>query len=237
MNLPNCQILQEILSQVPFRVHNVKLDTLNVEHDRPMALLRHYDHLLDDIKSTITLDLPLLKRMNDEMHCAQAAALLGIDMQYFATPIHVKLSGTAVLVFDELTLAVFVNFTNTAKDSQVLFVDDLIQAATPTTGRLQAATMAAVYQEAARIAFCGNAYVLYKQAQTIGELMSVDLMGETWTIVTADDYIRLPNSHAMATTHTLNTLRDHRNESLIDVLSAIQDKVKAQIGDVTAQSS
>lgn len=44
-------ILQEVLTDdVPFRVHNVKIDKFIYEQDLPLMLLAHYDRLSDELK-------------------------------------------------------------------------------------------------------------------------------------------------------------------------------------------
>lgn len=204
-------ILQELFSQdLPFRVHNVKIDTLLCQKDLPMMFLAHYDSLPDDIKAAKPLNLDLLKHMNDKVSADQACQLLGLPLGTIKPATHIKIIGTSVLVLDELPLAIHLQFTNTAKENQPLYGDNL---------------QTLVQEEAKRYLLCGNVHILHKNPTNT--LVSIDLEDNEFTIHTNDNYTRLPNAHALATTQTLNTLKNNTPQSLDYLTLAIDDKVMA----------
>lgn len=205
-------VLQELLAyDLPFRVHNVKLDTLVCQKDLPMMFLAHYDSLPDDIKAQKPLDVTLLRHMNDKMSASQACTLLSLPQGSIQAAWHIKFTGTTVIVLDDFPLALHLQFTNTAKSSQHLYGKD---------------PKALVQQQAIQYVFAGNVNVLHKtNAKT---LTSTDLDNQEYTILQHDGYTRLPNTHALATTHILNTLK-HTNPQALDYLTqAISTKVVSQ---------
>lgn len=201
-------ILQEIISEnLPFRVHNVKIDKFIATQDLPMMFLAHYDSLPDEIKAQKPLG-QLLQRMNDEMTADQACQLLHLPQGTIKPATHIKITGTSVIVLDDFPLALHLQFTNTAKKTQTLYGNDL---------------PALIEQEARNYVLTGNVHVLHKnQAKT---LISMDLNDDELTIAQNDGYTRLPNTHSLATTHTLNTLKDNHPQHLEYLSRAIVDKV------------
>ncbi|MDO5650741.1 MAG: hypothetical protein Q4G13_01205 [Moraxella sp.] len=203
-------VLQELLGEeLPFRVHNVKIGTLMCEKDLPTMFLAHYDRLSDEDKQACPLSVDLLKCMNDKMTTNEACALLGLPNGAIKPALHVKIIGTAVIVLDDFPLALHLSFTNTAKDSQTVYSDGDRQTL--------------IQQEAKKCQFTGNVSVLHKN--TSKHLVSVDLHGDEFVIATFDSYTRLPNSHALAVTHTLNTLKDNQPQTLDYVMTAIENKI------------
>ncbi|OOR91056.1 hypothetical protein B0181_03740 [Moraxella caviae] len=204
-------VLQDLLcdDSLPWRVHNVKLEKIICEKDLPMMFLAHYDRLPDDIKAQKPLDLPMLKIMNEKVSAAQACQILGLPQGAIAPALHVKISGTTVIVCDSLPLALHLQFTNTAKDSQACHQD----------------AQTALENEARRFLFAGNVHVLHKNPKI--RLHSTDLSEHSFTVEPQAGYTRLPNSHALATTHTLNTLKDTTPNALKFLQDAIVDKVMA----------
>lgn len=204
-------ILQELFSQeLPFRVHNVKIEKLICERDLPMMFLAHYDSLPDDIKA----DKPLgafLKHSTQKMTVQEASTLLDLPPNTIKTATHIKITGTSVLVLDDFPLAVHLQFTNTAKEFQTHYDND--------TAKL-------IKAEAGRFMFSGNVHVLHKNPSH--QLVSIDLSDDEFVITASETYTRLPNSHALATTHLLNTLKDNRSPLLDTVSQAIADKLSHQ---------
>lgn len=109
-------ILQELITDaVPFRVHNVKIDKLICECDLPMMFLSHYDSLPDDIKTERPLG-DFLQYSTQKMTAEQANSLLSLAPNTIKYATHIKITGTTVFVWDELPLALHLQFTNTSKD-------------------------------------------------------------------------------------------------------------------------
>ena len=73
-----------------------------------------------------------------------------------------------------------------------------------------------IHQEAARWQMTGNVNVLFKH--TNYDLVSIDLEDNILTMHAQGGYIRLPNSHSLATTHAINTLK-HTNLDAIGYLN------------------
>ncbi|MDO4441819.1 MAG: hypothetical protein Q4B81_06525 [Moraxella sp.] len=205
--------LQEILTEPEFvfRTHNVKIDKFIVDKDLPMMFLAHYDSLSDDIKAQRPLDLSMLKMMNEKVTAQTACRWLNLPDGSIQAATHIKISGTTVIVCDELPLALHLQFTNTAKDSQAVYATDLIQN---------------IKNEAANFVLAGNVHILHKN--TAKSLISLDFSEEEYPIPTHDGYTRLPNAHALATTHTLNTLKDRTPQALSYLQESICQKVMAQ---------
>ena len=202
-------ILQELITEdLPFRVHNVKIDKFIAEQDLPMMFLAHYDSLSDDIKAQKPLDIHLLKRMNDEMTAAEACQVLGLPQGTIKPATHIKITGTSVIVLDEFPLALHLQFTNTAKPTQSVYGNNLTELITT---------------EAKNYALAGNVHILHKNSTK--RLISIDLNDETFVINQNDSYTRLPNTHAMATTHTLNTLKSNTPQALFYLNEAVVQKV------------
>lgn len=204
-------ILQELFTDpgFVFRVHNVKLATVDSSYDLPQMFLAHYDSLADDIKADLPLTPALLKKINTLVRADEACALLSLPSGSIRPAWHIKISGTAVIVCDALPLALHVQFTNTAKSSQAVYGEP----------------SSLILQEAARWQMSGNVNVLFKNPAY--ELVSVDLQGDTLSLPPHDGYVRLPNSHALATTHAINTLKNTQPDLLAYLDTAIIEKVTA----------
>lgn len=205
-------VLQEILADddVNFRIHNVKLSVLMVKQDLPQMFLAHYDRLDEPTKQQHPLNATLLKQLNTQMTANDACQLLGLPANSIQAAHHIKIKGSCVIACDELALALYLQFTNTAKPSQAVYGKDLPKL---------------VEHEARLWQLAGNVHVLYKKSQA---LISQDLQGDELEIATNDSYIRLPNSHALATTHTINTLKDLKPGRLDFLDDAIVQKVMAE---------
>lgn len=203
-------ILQELLTDpdVIFRTHNVKIDKFIIEKDLPMMFLAHYDSLPDDIKTDKPLTLPLLQRMNDKITAQTACQWLDLPSDTIKAATHIKISGTTVIVCDDFPLALHLFFTNTAKDTQAIYTNDLTQA---------------LAHEANGFVLTGNVHILHKN--TTKHLCSVDFEDEEFTIAAHDGYTRLPNAHALATTHTLNLLKDRTPQALAYLSQSIHHKI------------
>lgn len=204
-------ILQELFTDpgFVFRVHNVKLATVDSSYDLPQMFLAHYDSLADDIKADLPLTPELLKKINTLVRADEASALLSLPSGSIRPAWHIKISGTAVIVCDALPLALHLQFTNTAKSSQAVYGE-------PSN---------LILQEAQRWQMAGNVNVLFKNPAY--ELVSIDLQGDRLTIEPHDGYVRLPNSHALATTHAINTLKHTQPDQLLYLDTAIIEKVTA----------
>ncbi|OAU97115.1 hypothetical protein [Moraxella catarrhalis] len=211
MDTADTLILQEVLfdASYSFRVHNVKLGTLEAIHDLPQMFLAHYDQLDDDLKASTPLTPHLLKNLNTPMTTDEAITLLGLPPKSIAEPWHIKLGGTVVIACDTLSLAVHVNFTNTAKSHQTVYGDK----------------QTLIKQEAEHWQLAGNVNVLFKNPAH--DLVSVDLEDDRLVIETHGSYVRLPNSHALATTHAINTLKNTHPDALDYLHQAIIEKVTA----------
>lgn len=207
-------VLQSLLSKdTPFRVHNVKVETLICEQDLPMMFLAHYDRLSSELKIKKPLNFELLKRMNDKMRADDACQLLDLPSGSIKTATHIKIIGTSVIVWDELPLALYVQFTNTAKETQVVDGVDV---------------QSMLDREARRFLLAGNVFVLHKNAQN--QLMSLNADDESFVIEAKSGYTQLPNSHAFATTHLLNEmLLNHRVTQNDIALTAWQDGVSESV--------
>lgn len=203
-------VLQELLSspEFIFRTHNVKLEKFIIEQDLPMMFLAHYDSLSDDIKANKPLDLSMLKLMNEQVTARQACQWLGLPQDTIKPATHIKISGTTVIVCDDFPLALHLTFTNTAKDTQATYDNNIQNALT---------------KEANNFVLTGNVHVLHKNSAKA--LSSVDFHDEVYDIIQNDGYTRLPNSHALATTHTLNTLKDRTPQALQYLQDSICHKI------------
>ncbi|MFC0820216.1 hypothetical protein [Moraxella marmotae] len=205
-------ILQELFADdsFVFRTHNVKLAKIQTAQDLPQMFLAHYDSLPDDIKADLPLTPSLLKQINTPMTAAQACTALGLPMGSISPAWHIKISGTAVIACDALSLALHTQFTNTAKSSQAVYGEK----------------HTLIEQEATRWQLAGCVNVLYKNAAY--QLISVDLQGDDLELTpTVDGYVRLPNAHALATTHAINTLKNNHPDKMKYLHDAILEKVTA----------
>lgn len=204
-------ILQELFTDPSFvfRVHNVKLTTVDSHYDLPQMFLAHYDSLADDIKADLPLTPALLKKINSMVRADEASALLSLPSGSIRPAWHIKISGTTVIVCDTLPLALHLQFTNTAKSSQAVYGEP----------------KNLILQEAERWQMAGSVNVLFKNP--IHELISIDLQGDSLTLKPHDGYVRLPNSHALATTHAINTLKNTQPDDLTYLNTAIVTKVTA----------
>lgn len=206
-------ILQELITDdLPFRVHNVKIDTFVCQQDLPMMFLSHYDRLPDDIKTQHPLDMALLKRMNDKMTTQDACALLNLPPSTLRPATHIKIAGSSVIVLDDFPLALHLRFTNTAKENQAIFAKEDI------------ATL--VREEAGKFLLCNSVNVLHKNPTKT--LVSIDLEDDEFVIMPSDGYTCLPNSHSLATTQILNTLNSKSPQTLAYLKNAIIDKALEQ---------
>lgn len=203
-------ILQELLTEPDFifRTHNVKIDKFIIKKDLPMIFLAHYDSLPEDIKAEKPLDLSMLKLMNEKVTAQTACQWLNLPDNTIKPATHIKISGTTVIVCDEFPLALHLSFTNTAKDTQAVYTNDIPQ------------TLA---NETDGFVLTGNVHILHKNPNK--QLISVDFDDEEFAIATHDAYIRLPNTHALATTHTLNLLKDRTPQALTYLQESIRHKV------------
>lgn len=203
-------ILQELLTDPDFvfRTHNVKIDKFVIEKDLPMMFLAHYDSLPDDIKADRPLDLPMLKLMNEQVTAKTACQWLDLPDGTIKAATHIKISGTTVIVCDAFPLALHLSFTNTAKDTQAVYTDNLPQA---------------LASEVDGFVLTGNVHVLHKNPAK--QLISVDFDDDEFIITTNDSYTRLPNAHALATTHTLNLLKDRTPQALVYLHDSIHHKI------------
>lgn len=200
-------ILQELITDaVPFRVHNVKIDKLICECDLPMMFLSHYDSLPDDIKTERPLG-DFLQYSTQKMTAEQANSLLSLAPNTIKYATHIKITGTTVFVWDELPLALHLQFTNTSKDFQTHYGSDV---------------QALIGIEASNFAFAGNVNVLHKN--TAKTLISVDLSDNEHPITPNDGYTRLPNTHALATTQLLNIAKVKSPQLFTDLTHVIADK-------------
>ncbi|STZ08637.1 Uncharacterised protein [Moraxella caprae] len=205
-------ILQEVLTDdVPFRVHNVKIDKFIYEQDLPLMLLAHYDRLSDELKIQKPLT-DFFGQMNDKVTTAQACAIFGVSPDSLRPATHIKITGTSVIVWDEFPLALHLQFTNTAKDSQTTDERDITQA---------------VADEIGNILLSGNVNVLHKN--TAKELVSIDLSDDEFVITPSDNYTRLPNSHALATTQILNHIRHTTPQAMAYLSHALRDKIMEHV--------
>ncbi|MDO4895850.1 MAG: hypothetical protein Q3971_00695 [Moraxella sp.] len=201
-------ILQELITDdLPFRVHNVKIDTLICQKDLPMMFLAHYDRLDDNLKAQKPLG-EFFYHMNDLVTASQACQILGLPQGVFTPATHIKISGSVVIVLDDFPLALHLRFTNTAKDHQAIFSQD--------------DPSALILQEAGRFLLSGNVNVLHKNPTKT--LVSIDLSDDEFIINPSDTYTRLPNSHALATTQILNTLNAKSPQALTYLKTAITEK-------------
>lgn len=203
-------VLQELLTDpdVPFRVHNVKIEKLICTPDLPLMLLAHYDSLSDELKQAHPLTPNLLLRMNDKVTTEQACAILGVPQGSIRPATHIKISGTTVIVCDDFPLALHLHFTNTAKETQAIHGishGDLIKA------------------QAENFLLTGNVNVLHKNPKKT--LISLDNHDNELTIDTNDGYTTLPNVHALATTGVLNELKSRSPHALHFLQEAIVSKV------------
>lgn len=203
-------ILQDILTTPDFifRTHNVKIDKFIIQKNLPMMFLAHYDSLPDDIKTQKPLDLSLLKMMNEKVTAQEACRILELPAGTIQAATHIKISGTTVIVCDDFPLALHLSFTNTAKESQATYHSDIDQS---------------LNAEAGNFVFAGNVNVLHKS--TAKTLTSVDFSEEEYIIEPSDGYTRLPNAHALSTTHALNLLKDRTPQVLTYLQESIRHKV------------
>ncbi|WP_066805570.1 hypothetical protein [Moraxella oblonga] len=201
-------ILQELITDnLPFTVHNVKIDTFICQRDLPLLFLTHYDSLPKNIKT----DKPLgdfFAHATQKMTTHEANALLGLPPNTLKPATHVKITGTSVIVLHDFPLALHLQFTNTAKETQIHYGDDLPQF---------------IQGEAKNFLLSGNVNVLHKS--TTKTLISVDLSDDEYLITPQESYSRLPNSHALAVTQILNTLKYKSPQALDYLTIAVVAKV------------
>lgn len=211
-------LLQDLLSNpaVIFRTHNVKITTLTHTKDLPQSLLAHFDNLDDDIKHSYTITPQIIKQFNTEMTTEQAAKILNLSLQVVRPAHHIKINGTAVIVCDDLPLALHLNFSNTAKANQAVY------------GQIPSEL---IRQQAERWQLSGNVNLLHKNPKH--QIASCDLNDQLIAFDASPEYIRLPNDHAIATTHTLNQLKDNNPERLQFLHDAIVEKVMQHFAEST----
>lgn len=208
-------ILQEILtSTAPFRVHNVKIDKFLCQQDLPMMLLAHYDRLSDELKAQKPLS-NFFMQINNKVTTQEACQIFGVSFNELRPATHIKFTGTSVIVWDEFPLALHLQFTNTAKDSQTS----------------DKPTQEAILEQTKRLLLSGNVNVLHKN--TAKTLISVDLSDDEFIITPNDTYTRLPNSHALATTQILNHLKDTNPNAMAYLEQALVDKVLEHFNQIS----
>lgn len=201
-------ILQELIADnLPFAVHNVKIDTFVCQRDLPLLFLAHYDSLPDDIKAEKPLG-DFFAHATQKMTAHEASTVLGLPPNTLKPATHVKITGTSVIVLHDFPLALHLQFTNTAKETQTYYGNDLPQF---------------IKSEAQSFSLSGNVNVLHKTSAKT--LVSVDLSDDEFLITPQDSYSRLPNSHALAVTQILNTLKYKSPQALDYLTVAIVAKV------------
>lgn len=207
-------ILQELITDdLPFRVHNVKIDKFIYTQDLPIMLLAHYDRLSDDIKAQKPLS-DFFGRINDRVTTDEACAIFGIDHSHLHSATHLKITGTTVIVLDDFPLALHLQFTNTAKETQTLDTSDLHQA---------------LQEQIDNILLSGNVNILHKNnAKT---LISIDLSDNEFVITPHEQYTRLPNAHALATTQILNHLKQTTPRAMSYLNHALHEKIMSYFNE------
>ncbi len=207
-------ILQELLTDdLPFRVHNVKIDKFLCEQDLPLMLLAHYDRLSDALKAQKPLT-DFFTRLNDKVTAQEACTIFGVPEGSLRPAMHIKITGTTVIVWDDFPLALHLHFTNTAKDSQTTDQRDIKQA---------------VAEQIERLLLSGHVNVLHKNpAKT---LVSVNLEDDEFLIMPSDSYTPLPNSHALATTQILNHIRHISPRAMAYLNHALADKIMEHLSE------
>lgn len=205
-------ILQEVLKDEAFifRVHNIKPTLLSIKQDLPQMFLAHYDSLDAELKADMPLSAELLRKINLMMRADEANALLGLPAGTIRPAYHIKISGTVVIVNDELPLALHLTFTNTAKSSQVIYGTD---------------PSVMIGTEANKWQMAGLVNILHKSTKFT--LLSQDLSDDVMSIEPAAGYLQLPNAHALATTHAINTIKSDSPERLQHLHDAIVETVLA----------
>lgn len=195
-----------------FRVHNVKNIIVKHDMDLPQMFLAHYDSLADEIKAEHPLTADLLKKINQKTTAEQANTLLGLPSGTIRPAHHIKITGTAVIVCDSLPVALHISFTNTAKSSQALYGNE------PST---------MIEAEAQKWQLAGLVNVLHKNPKFT--LISHDLSGESLIIEPTATFIQLPNAHALATTHAINTIKHDSPSKLQYLHERIVETVLASV--------
>ena len=171
--------------------------------------LAHYDTLPDDIKAAHPLQ-DYRAHTFSNMSATDACMILGLPAGTIAPATHIKISGTLVIVLDDFPLALYLCFTNTAKDSQTHYGNDI---------------HAMVNIEINKISFTGNVNVLHKEPSKT--LVSISADGDEYPIAPSDGYTLLPNAHALTTTHTINTLINNHPQALNHLTQTISERLMA----------
>lgn len=183
---PNAIIIAEALSDssIRWQIHNCKISKKLVTKDLPLPFLYHYDSLSEALKEAHPLTPKLLMQFNTPMTPDAAAQLLGIEAALIAAPWHVKVTGSLVVFSEALQLAVRLQWTNTGKQTQPMYITEADDA------------LLAAFKD---WQFFGRVDVLYKNDKQI--LVSIDdAPTDDAPLITIDpstDYQQLPASHAL----------------------------------------
>ncbi|WP_199508163.1 MULTISPECIES: hypothetical protein [unclassified Psychrobacter] len=180
----NSLILSEVLTDtnIPWQIHNCKIQQHIVTREQPLPFLYHYDSLSDALKETLPLTPALLAKFDTPMLPAEAAALLGIDTALIVAPWHVKISGTLVVFSESLQLACRLNFSNTIKETQPIYTKDAEEAVVLAFKEWQ---------------FLGRVDVLYKKEAALISIDDSELAAPI-TIAPTTAYQQLPAAHAIS---------------------------------------
>nr|WP_317198995.1 hypothetical protein [uncultured Psychrobacter sp.] len=194
---PNAYILADAITDdlIKWHIHNCKITKRQATQDEPLPFLYHYDSLDDAVKQSHPLTPDLLAQFNTPMSAQDAATLIGIDEALISTPWHIKVVGSVVVFSEALQLAVRLQWTNTGKATEQLYMqnkEDAIKAAFKD------------WQ------FFGRVDVLYKNGKQ--KLVSIDENGTTDESVlifeASSDYQQLPATHALALIAKLEADKD-----------------------------
>lgn len=184
-------ILQEALlsNDLIWQVHNCKLSKCSCEFDTPISLLEHYNALPDELQDTDNLNFEVLKRLNEKMTIKDVSALLGIDEKNFKKSYQIKYLGSSVIFCEPLQIAIRLQFSNTAKPAQTVFLPNQKDA---------------LLNESHNWRAFGVVDVLYKGN---GTLVSISQDGNEYTILPSPSYQALPAEQSLSVLHLLNEVR------------------------------
>lgn len=196
-----------ILDPSLWQIHNCKLSVVSAVFDAPLPLLVQYDSLDDVQKSTHPLSFDLLKQMDTPMTAKDAAAAIGVNESAIKKAWQIKYIGAMVLFCEPLMIALRVQFSNTSKTAQTVYVKDESQA----------------WQiEQDKYRFFGVVDVLYK-----GNKSLVSMADEMLAIGAKPTYQPLPPKHSLALVDLLN---EHKEAFLL-----IKDTIKNHLPTIATQ--
>lgn len=196
-----------ILDPSLWQIHNCKLSVVSAVFDAPLPLLVQYDSLDDVQKSTHPLSFDLLKQMDTPMTAKDAAAAIGVNESAIKKAWQIKYIGAMVLFCEPLMIALRVQFSNTSKTAQTVYVKDESQA----------------WQiEQDKYRFFGVVDVLYK-----GNRPLVSVADEAFTISAKPTYQPLPPKHSLAVVDLLN---EHKEAFVL-----IKDTIKNHLPTIATQ--